>query len=87
MSSSDAALSVNAIVGTLLATFLLTITFAFLSSSSSLSNFPLVGKEAGGYEKRRKMYFAMATKLYEEGYQKVSIHVKVFRDHWANLDL
>ncbi|KAF5505675.1 Cytochrome P450 monooxygenase ATR2 [Colletotrichum siamense] len=77
MSSSDAALPVNAVVGTLLATFLLTITLAFLSStSSSLSSFPLVGKEAGGYEKRRKMYFAMATKLYEEGYQKVSIHFK-----------
>lgn len=76
----------NAVVGTLLATFLLTIIFAFLSSSRSLSNFPLVGKEAVGYEKRRKMYFAIATKLYEEGYQKVSIHAGVFRNHWTNLD-
>ncbi|KAH0422023.1 hypothetical protein CcaCcLH18_13060 [Colletotrichum camelliae] len=76
MSSSDTALPVNAVVGTLLVTFLLTITLTFLSSSSSLSSFPLVGKEAGGYEKRRKMYFAMATKLYEEGYQKVYIHFK-----------
>lgn len=44
---------------------------AILSRTIALSHVPLIGRQYGGYEKRRKSYQENAQRLYAEGYQKV----------------